>query len=90
MINFDEEVLEELMIGEADKINKPGTDPEMYERFMEKHAKKVTGYNPLNKHIHEKMRKSRRKAMYTGFKIRDRIKNTRGNLAWKNQGHRNK
>jgi len=90
MINFDEEVLEELIIKEADKIDKPGMDPGMYYRFMEEHERKVLGGNPLNKHIHKKMRKSRQKAKYAGFGIRDRIKHSRGNLAWKNQGHRNK
>lgn len=90
MISFDEEVLEELIIKEADRIDKPGTDPEMYDRFIEEHEGKVLGSNPLNKHIHKSMSKSKRYAKYIGFKTRDRVKYSRGNLAWKNQGHRNK
>ena len=90
MINFNEEVLEELMIRKGYRIDKPGTDPGMYDRFMREQKEIVYGKNALNIHIHKKMSKSKRNAKYIGFKIRDRIKHGKGNLAWKNQGHRNR
>jgi len=87
MINFCDEVMDKLMIRDDYVIKKPGTDPEMWDKYLEAAIKKTFGPAGLNKFIHKNRNKSKQKAKYTGFSVRDRKKYSKGNMQSRNHGH---
>jgi len=82
-ISFTEDILRKIgIVTDAydDRISKPGKDPE-YGKEVEEHMFKHAGIITKNRV------KSRAKAKGVASKIKDAKQFSRGNLAWKNQGH---
>lgn len=89
MINFCDSVLYELYIHGNLLIEKPGKDPDLYENIFSKRiTTKLRGHKGCGGHIIAKATlKKVRKGNYMGFKNKDKTKYSKGNMAWKNQGH---
>ena len=89
MINFCDLVLYELYIHTDLIIKKPGKNPDLYIEVFEKRiATSLNGHKGCCQHIIMKAKlRTRRKGNYMLFKSTDKIKFSKGNQAWKNQGH---
>lgn len=98
MISFLPDILEELGITEEWRIAKPGKDPEKGKRLDGVMDAKIAAVRKAayaegdGKRLHQiskqKAYQSKRKACKElAFIKADRVKYSKGNMAWKNQGH---
>lgn len=86
-ISYVDEIMKELDIPENFIIDKPGANPDMYEKLMRQRIFGLFGDDEAHKYSVMRIRKKAREA-------KDRIKmeiranwQTLSSMAWKNQGH---
>ena len=98
MISFHTDILDEIGITEEWRIDKPGKDPEKGKLLDKKKDIAIAAYRKsvfenqdkkeMGKINQQKAYQRRRKeAKSIAFEVKDDRKFTKGNMAWKNQGH---
>ena len=98
MISFHTDILDEIGITEEWRIDKPGKDPEKGQQLDKKKDIAIAAYRKsvfenqdkkeMGKINQQKAYQRRRKeAKSIAFEAKDNRKFTKGNMAWKNQGH---
>jgi len=91
-LTFTNDILDKLKIDIDDRITKPGKNPDIFQKYLDRNISKMIKFKSSQWHVNasksEEVYNNRKfKAKLTGIKARERIYFSKNSLRWRNQGH---